>query len=251
MSLETSLQQNNVFLEQQNTLITQQNALMTQLISALANNAVTHSLDTEVTINSSLLAEPVEQPYKKVKTATKKKADNTPVDIEALDLETIVALAVLFKNEAYKLTVDKLAQARTIIEGIGEEERNGQADAMYCALSGIQEVAPLKKTTVLDLCLEMVENWDDIPGITERREFALDLLNEGKTSEPEPEPEPEVDPQTLFAQAEQLILQLAKGGYRKEAVDIIKQCGGNKRLGEVPLDNLSEVIRLAETTLEG
>ncbi|MBD2799531.1 hypothetical protein ID854_03415 [Xenorhabdus sp. M] len=254
MSLETSLQQNNALLEQQNALLEQRNALYTQnsalieqLISALTNNVVTHTADTEATINNGLLAEPLN---KKVKTSTKKKIDNTPVDIETLDLETVVALAVLFKNDAYNLTTDKLAQARAIIEGVSEK-RNGQADALDAALQGLQELNALTKATILDLCLEILANWDNIPGITERREFALELLNEGKqTVEPEPEPEPEVDPQTLFAQAEQLILRLAKGGYRTEAVNIIKECGGNKRLGEVPLDNLSKVIRLAEATLE-
>ncbi|MET4894014.1 hypothetical protein L9G69_11330, partial [Morganella morganii] len=102
---------------------------------------------------------------------------------------------------------------------------------------------------------EMVAHWDDIPGISERREFAVSLLSEGKTqsddeAEAEAEAEAEQDPKVLFAQAEQLILQLAKGGYRNEAVGILNTFGA-KKLGQVPEDKLAEVVALAEKTLAG
>lgn len=60
--------------------------------------------------------------------------------------------------------------------------------------------------------------------------------------------------QTDFAvlrkQAEGLILQLAKGGYRTEAIAILEKQGA-KKLGEVADDKLADVIALAEKALEG
>lgn len=60
--------------------------------------------------------------------------------------------------------------------------------------------------------------------------------------------------QTDFAvlrkKAEGLILQLAKGGYRAEAVAILEKQGA-KKLGEVADENLSDVIAQAEKALEG
>ncbi|MDE9437806.1 hypothetical protein KKI95_18175 [Xenorhabdus bovienii] len=261
MSLETSIDKNNALLEQKNTLLEQQNALYTQnnsliqqLLSALANNVVTHSAapEKEITLKDEpyiqLAAEHVEQPNKKAKPAKKKAAvDKTPVDIETLDLETVVAIAVLFKNEAYNLTADKLAQARAVIVAVGED-RNGQVDALDSALQGLQELKPLTKATILDLCLEMVESWDDIPGITERREFALSLLTEGKQT-PEPEPEPELDYAALYEQAHQALLHLAKSGYRSEATGIVAKFGV-KKLGDIPQDKLPEVIKLAADAWE-
>ncbi|MDE9447866.1 hypothetical protein KKJ04_20580 [Xenorhabdus bovienii] len=261
MSLETSIDKNNALLEQKNTLLEQQNALYTQnnsliqqLLSALANNVVTHSAapEKEITLKDEpyiqLAVEHVEQLNKKAKPAKKKAAvDKTPVDIETLDLETVVAIAVLFKNEAYDLTADKLAQARAVIEAVGED-RNGQVDALDSALQGLQELKPLTKATILDLCLEMVESWDDIPGITERREFALCLLTEGKQT-PEPEPEPELDYAALYEQAHQALLHLAKSGYRSEATGIVAKFGV-KKLSYIPQDKLPEVIKLAEAAWE-
>lgn len=51
-------------------------------------------------------------------------------------------------------------------------------------------------------------------------------------------------------QAEGLILQLAKGGYRAEAVAILENQGA-KKLGEVADENLADVIAQAEKALEG
>lgn len=63
-----------------------------------------------------------------------------------------------------------------------------------------------------------------------------------------------VDDQPDFAalrkKAEGLILQLAKGGYRAEAVAILEKQGA-KKLGEVADENLADVIAQAEKALEG
>lgn len=53
----------------------------------------------------------------------------------------------------------------------------------------------------------------------------------------------------LRKQAEGLILQLAKGGYRAEAIAILEQQGA-KKLGEVSDASLAEVITQAEKALE-
>lgn len=50
--------------------------------------------------------------------------------------------------------------------------------------------------------------------------------------------------------AEGMILQLAKGGYRAEAVAILEKQGA-KKLGEVADENLADVIAQAEKALEG
>ncbi|HGL4177108.1 TPA: hypothetical protein ACKE3H_003439 [Citrobacter koseri] len=54
----------------------------------------------------------------------------------------------------------------------------------------------------------------------------------------------------LRKKAEGLILQLAKGGYRAEAVAILEKQGA-KKLGEVADENLADVIAQAEKALEG
>ncbi|KOP31845.1 hypothetical protein AFK69_18715, partial [Xenorhabdus sp. GDc328] len=230
MSLETSLDKNNALLETNNALLSQllSTFVTPQTAVAPAANSDIHEADLktyamelpeEEVVVEGILAEAVDEawdsrPAKPKKSSVKKVIDNTPVDIETLDLETVPAIAVLFKNDAYTLTADKLAQARAVIEGVGEEERNGQVDALDCALQGLQELKALTNARILDLCLEMVASWDEIPGITERREFALALLDEGKQT---PEPEPEVDPAVIFEQARQALLRLSTGGYRREA----------------------------------
>ncbi|EJN3582877.1 hypothetical protein P6C68_004378 [Escherichia coli] len=57
-----------------------------------------------------------------------------------------------------------------------------------------------------------------------------------------------IDFAALRKQAEGLILQLAKGGYRAEAIAILEKQGARK-LGEVTDENLAEVITLAEKAL--
>lgn len=54
----------------------------------------------------------------------------------------------------------------------------------------------------------------------------------------------------LREEAKDLILRLAKGGYREEAKTILGNFGGTK-LGEVADENLAEVIAQAEKALEG
>ncbi|WFQ80485.1 hypothetical protein PXH59_04935 [Xenorhabdus sp. SF857] len=261
MSLETSLDKNNALLETNNALLSQllSTFVTPQTAVAPAANSDIHEADLktyamelpeEEVVVEGILAEAVDEawdsrPAKPKKSSVKKVVDNTPVDIETLDLETVSAIAVLFKNDAYTLTADKLAQARAVIDGVGKA-RNGQVDALDCALQGLPELKSLTNAVILDLCLEMVASWDEIPGITERREFALALLNEGKhTTEPEPEPEPEVDPAVIFEQARQALLRLSTGGYRREAVSIVQKFGAIK-VSDIPPEKLPEVLKMAE-----
>ena len=60
----------------------------------------------------------------------------------------------------------------------------------------------------------------------------------------------QLDFAALRKQAEGLILQLAKGGYRAEAVAILEKQEA-KKLGEVADDKLADVIAQAEKALEG
>ncbi|MEY0859645.1 hypothetical protein AB7239_18030 [Providencia alcalifaciens] len=229
--------------------------VMRQLIAAMQSGAV---VQTQTTLKPNEKPQPTKA---ETKTATKKETAKTeihpvvkPVDINTLNLEQIVALAVLFDGNFEELTTEQLDKVDETLAATGKK-RNTQADALHSALVNLDEVTNLPNSTIHDLCLEMLLNWSDIPGITERREYALELLSEGKTSseepEPEPEPEPEeVDPKVLFEQAEKLILQLAKGGYRNEAVEILTKFDA-KKLGQVPEDKLTEVIELAKKVLEG
>lgn len=70
-----------------------------------------------------------------------------------------------------------------------------------------------------------------------------------ENSEAKPEAE-EPDCDALRKQAEGLILQLAKGGYRAEAIAILEKQGA-KKLSEVADKNLADVIAQAEKALEG
>lgn len=225
--------------------------VMRQLIAAMQSSAV---VQTHTTLKPNEKPQPTKA---KVETTSKKEVAKKeappaikPVDINTLNLEQIVALAVLFDGNFEELTTEQLDKVDEILAATGKN-RNTQADALYMALVNLDEVTNLPNNTIHDLCLEMLLNWSDIPGITERREFAIELLSEGKTASEEPEPEPEnTDPKALFEQAEKLILQLAKGGYRNEAVDILTKFGA-KKLGQVPEDKLAEVVALAEKALEG
>ncbi|HEJ0061775.1 TPA: hypothetical protein SLO37_001601 [Proteus mirabilis] len=209
--------------------------VMRQLIATMQSGAV---VQTKVTL------QPNEKPQP---TKNKIKATIKPVDINALELNQLVALAVLFKGEIKELTTEQLSQVTETLTAKGDK-RNAQVDALYVALVNLDEITNLDNNTIHDLCLEMLENWDDMPSVTERREYAVALLNEGKAVSKEPEPE-KVDPKTLLEQAEKLILQLAKGGYRNEAVEILSKFGA-KKLGQVPENNLAELITLAEKVLE-
>ncbi|MFS1539518.1 MAG: hypothetical protein ACL7BU_13480 [Candidatus Phlomobacter fragariae] len=90
----------------------------------------------------------------------------------------------------------------------------------------------------------MLLNWDNIPGITERRGFALSLLRKAP-SDIEIKP---VDYKVLRDKDSTLITQLVKCGYRNEALDILS-IFNTKKLGDVTDYNLTQLIEKAETVL--
>lgn len=221
--------------------------VMRQLIAAMTGAGNT----SQKTFVADTKPEPKAETKSETKPAKNKaeKVDETPVstDINSLNLEQLVHLAVLFPDVT-EPDSGHIAKVDATINATGDK-RNRQADALDSALAGVDELKGLSNAFILGLCAEMVAHWDDIPGISERREFAVSLLSEGKTQSDD-DAEAEQDPKVLFARAEQLILQLAKGGYRNEAVGILNTFGA-KKLGQVPEDRLAEVVALAEKTLAG
>lgn len=84
-----------------------------------------------------------------------------------------------------------------------------------------------------------------------QEEFARkDAVNNGQGQGKDTETDDTPDFAALRKQAEGLILQLAKGGYRAEAVAILEKQGAQK-LGGVADENLADVIVQAEKALEG
>ncbi|WP_063655447.1 hypothetical protein [Candidatus Arsenophonus triatominarum] len=171
------------------------------------------------------------KPIEPIVEAPKVEPKPEPVDIESLELREIVALSVLFGNKAVKPDNMQLASARAIPASEKADSTTGQIDALYCALDGISKIKMLSKTSTFDLCLKILANWNNLSGITERREFALPLFKKA-----------------LRSDASTLITQLVKGRYRNEAVDILTSFNA-KKLGDVTDDNLVQFIEKAQSVL--
>ncbi|WP_275157647.1 hypothetical protein [Citrobacter koseri] len=77
----------------------------------------------------------------------------------------------------------------------------------------------------------------------------LQLKEEAEKASAKPDAD-QPDFEALRLEAKELILKLAKGGYREEAKTILGNFGGTK-LGEVADENLADVIAQAEKALEG
>lgn len=167
-----------------------------------------------------------------------------PIDIESIDLRHVVSLSVLFGDKAVKPDHTQVAKAQATFAAEKADSVTGQIDALYCALNGISKIKTLSKTSTFDLCLKMLANWDNLFGITERREFALSLLHELPTpTEVKP-----IDFNALRSEASARITQLVKGGYRNEALDILASFNA-KKLGDVTDDNLVRFIEKAQSVL--
>lgn len=244
MSLETILQQNN-------ELLTQNNALMAQFLAAMAGGKPAFVPDTK--------------PVPKAET-TGTDARNTtfePVDFETLDYPLVACLAVLFGSEAETLTEERLTQAHALINSDEETIPAAKASALHEAMSEHVQRTKMYRKAYFDIALHVLNLWDQLEGATARSEFIEKLIvephdkraavkpkAEKKVKKEATTPEPENDTEALFKKAEGLILQLAKGGYRSEAVAILDKFGA-KKLGQVPADKLPEAIALAEKALEG
>lgn len=190
------------------------------------------------------------------------KATFKPVTLESQPLPVAVALAYLFGEKGRTFNEEMITEAVAITETEDGKERDAQIDALTMALKGVDRATKLHGAGVFDLALQMFEHWDALPGITERRAYAdllLDTPREDRAKVKPVKPKgttkqkaetPDADPKALFAQAEQLILTLAKGGYRSEAVKILADFGAT-RLGAVKPEDLPAVIAAAEKALEG
>ncbi|KNC89430.1 hypothetical protein [Trabulsiella odontotermitis] len=291
MSLETNLELNN-------KLLTQHNALLERLIIALASGVALRP-DTVAQV----------QEYRETVPET---GGGIPV-LDDLEFGDVVALAV-FYPEPQAISLTMLQRAIDYRDATGDA-RVLQIDALDMALQGVKRAKELHNAGLLDLSRHILNYWDDLPTITDRRSFAEQLLDtkagerdgvkpkkassktkqqerkgpffvqhdDGKIGELSTEAElkthldagyteinkveylqlkedaekvgdEQVDDQPDFAalrkQAEGLILQLAKGGYRTEAVAILEKHGA-KKLGEVADDKLADVVDQAEKALEG
>ncbi|EKN6171825.1 hypothetical protein AB8990_09200 [Yersinia enterocolitica] len=244
MSLESNLELNN-------KLVAEQNTLLTQLLAAMAGGKPTFTPDTK--------------PVPKAETVGADVSNTTfePIDFETLDYQLVACLAVLFGSEAETLTEERLTQAHALINSDEETIPAAKASALHEAM--VEHVLRTKmyRKAYFDIALHVLNLWDQLDGATARSEFIEKLIvephdkraavkpkAEKKTKKETTTPEPENDTEVLFKKAEGLILQLAKGGYRSEAVAILDKFGA-KKLGQVPADKLPEAIALAEKALEG
>lgn len=194
----------------------------------------------------SAIVEPQEaiEPAPVVEVRTKTEDKSASVDIESLDLRHVVALSVLFGDKALKPDNTQLASARAMFASEKADSVTGQIDALYCALNGVAQLQRFPKAKILTICLKTLANWDNISGITERREFALSLVRELPTpAEVKP-----TDFKALRSEASACITQLVKGGYRNEALDILAAFNA-KKMGDVTDDNLVQFIEKAQCVL--
>ncbi|HGJ5883249.1 hypothetical protein [Arsenophonus sp.] len=167
-----------------------------------------------------------------------------PVDIESLDLRHVVALSVLFGDKSLKPDSTQVAKAEATFTSEKADSVTGQIDALYCALNGLPKVTFLPKTKIFTICLKILANWDNLFGITDRREFALSLVRELPTpAEAKP-----IDFKALRSEASACITQLVKGGYRNEALDILASFHA-KKMGDITDDNLVQFIEKAQRVL--
>lgn len=149
MSLEANLELNN-------QLLTQNNELMAALIKAMASQPKDNFKVSEL------------QSYVEPK-QTKSDTSENEITLEDLKFEDVVALAGMFPESAsippagYRLAI-------CYRDAIGDD-RNEQTDALLMALSGVTRAKELPNTVLLHLCRTMLGYWDELPGITERREF--------------------------------------------------------------------------------
>ncbi|EJC5210357.1 hypothetical protein MZH97_003499 [Salmonella enterica] len=187
------------------------------------------------------------------------KPEKEAPDIESLDIRIITALANMFGEDARNLTAEQVEKARAYENG---NKRDHFTDALSLALIDCKAVKSTTRAVLLDLCIVMLAHWSAMETIDERQAFAelyiktpynkrADLIPQKAEPEATPEPEttePEQDTAALFEQARTLVMKLTTGGYRNEAVEILNKFGAQK-LGQVPQENLADVVMLAEQAL--
>lgn len=191
-----------------------------------------------------------------------------PVTLEEQSLPVAVALAVIYgAKPAVSLTPEMMAHAVNITETTNGDERDAQIDALTMALKGVDRAKKMHGAGVFDLALQMVEHWDALPGITERRAYADLLLDtpkekradvkpakpkattKGKAAATETTDGEAPDAAALLEQGKQLIIQKiapkAPADLRK-TLDLF----GLKKLTDCPEEKLPDVVAALEQLAE-
>lgn len=298
MSLESNLELNN-------KLVAEQNGLLTKLLAALAGgktftantphqpkaetpvdkparkgpfywkHAESDSFGVEDTEDGflSLLGEQAVEITKVEYMQLKEAASKTtvkPVTLEDQPLPVAVALAVIYgAKPAVSLTPEMMTHAVNITETTDGKERDAQIDALTMALKGVDRATKLHGAGVFDLALQMVEHWDALPGITERRAYADLLLDTPKEKRADVKPaKPKAsakgkntetvtttagaeapDATALLDKGKQLIIQKiapkAPADLRK-TLDLF----GLKKLTDCPEEKLPDVVAALEQLAE-
>ncbi|WP_049208580.1 hypothetical protein [Serratia marcescens] len=295
MSLESNLELNN-------KLVAEQNGLLTKLLAALAGGKnftadTPHQPKAETPVDKKDSAGPfylqltadgalnqvgtesardsmLSDGYVEIGKAQfqqlKEEAEKTqvkPVALEEQPLPVAVALAVLYGQAS--LTPEMMAHAVNITETTIGDERNAQIDALTMALKGVDRATKLHGAGVFDLALQMVEHWDALPGITERRAYADLLLDTPKEKRADVKPaKPQAsakgkntetvtttaggeapDAAALLDKGKQLIIQKiapkAPADLRK-TLDLF----GLKKLTDCPEEKLPDVVAALEQLAE-
>lgn len=219
-----------------------------------------NALESIVDANAGIEITKVEYLQFQEKQAETAKTQIQRVALEDQPLPIAVALAVLYGAKASgSLTPEMMEEAFNITETLNGKDRNEQIDALTMALKGVPRATKLHGAGVFDLAVQIIEHWEALPGITERRDYAELLLDtprderasvKPKIAKKETKSEVEDTPEDIFDKAKTLIMKLTTGGYRSEALEILDKFGA-KKLGQVPQENLAEVVALAEKALEG
>lgn len=158
MSLETNLELNN-------QLVTRNNELLERLITALASGV-------------PLRADTVAQVQEYRETVPENKAENTvirKVTLDDLEFSDIIALAA-FYPDAQELSETMVKRVVDYRDAEGDK-RVVQIDALDSALQGVKRAKEVHKDVLLELARAVVSFWDELPAITDRRDFAEKWLD--------------------------------------------------------------------------
>ncbi|HEJ7098615.1 TPA: hypothetical protein SMF63_001584 [Serratia marcescens] len=270
MSLESNLELNN-------KLVAEQNGLLTKLLAALAGGKTftadtPHQPKAETPVDKKDSAGPF---YLRRTTdgALNQVGTESARDSMLSDgyVEIGKAQFQQLKEEAEKTQVKPVAleDAIHITETTDGKERDAQIDALTMALKGVDRATKLHGAGVFDLALQMVEHWDALPGITERRAYADLLLDTPKEKRADVKPaKPKAsakgkntetvtttagaespDAAALLNKGKQLIIQKiapkAPADLRK-TLDLF----GLKKLTDCPEEKLPDVVAALEQLAE-
>lgn len=158
MSLETNLELNN-------QLVTRNNELLERLITALASGV-------------ALRPDTVAQVQEYRETVPENKAENTvirKVSPDDLEFSDIIALAA-FYPEPQDLSETMVRRVVDYRDAEGDK-CVVQIDALDSALQGVKRAKEVHKDVLLELARAVVSFWDELPAITDRRDFAEKWLD--------------------------------------------------------------------------